>query len=243
MSGRAPSGTMLHARAWMGGSVTVRSRARTSAPRRVAVSGVRAAAAAESAAGAQVKAEDFVRPHLKTMAAYTPIEPFEVSPKGSDAAAQRPLGRHTGADAGVEQFFRDHHVSSPPCDVLPGAPHPLARCIVVTATCPYGEPAAHRGRTGDHVMFTAVRGVAVQVLSQKLGRKPEDIVKLDANENPYGPPPGACVRLLRGPRGVWSLRSPVQVALLGREGALDRVRSGGRTAQAALSRLSCDETR
>ena len=27
------------------------------------------------------------------------------------------------------------------------------------------------------------------VLSAKLGRHPEDIVKLDANENPYGPPP------------------------------------------------------
>ncbi|KAH0938364.1 hypothetical protein HID58_005825 [Brassica napus] len=30
-----------------------------------------------------------------------------------------------------------------------------------------------------------------EVLSAQLGRKPEDIVKLDANENPYGPPPEA----------------------------------------------------
>lgn len=28
-----------------------------------------------------------------------------------------------------------------------------------------------------------------EVLSAKLGLKPQDIVKLDANENPYGPPP------------------------------------------------------
>lgn len=28
-----------------------------------------------------------------------------------------------------------------------------------------------------------------EILSAQLGRKPEDIVKLDANENPYGPPP------------------------------------------------------
>lgn len=30
-----------------------------------------------------------------------------------------------------------------------------------------------------------------EVLSEQLGRDPADIVKLDANENPYGPPPGA----------------------------------------------------
>ena len=33
--------------------------------------------------------------------------------------------------------------------------------------------------------------VPFEVLSQRLGRPPEDIVKLDANENPYGPSPRA----------------------------------------------------
>ncbi|CAN6804962.1 unnamed protein product [Brassica oleracea] len=38
-----------------------------------------------------------------------------------------------------------------------------------------------------------------EVLSAQLGRKPEDIVKLDANENPYGPPPEATLGNMKFP--------------------------------------------
>lgn len=37
-----------------------------------------------------------------------------------------------------------------------------------------------------------------EVLSQKLGRAPEDIIKLDANENPYGPSPKALAAMQAG---------------------------------------------
>ncbi|MEM7114792.1 MAG: histidinol-phosphate transaminase [Chloroflexota bacterium] len=37
-----------------------------------------------------------------------------------------------------------------------------------------------------------------EVLSRKLGRAPEDIIKLDANENPYGPSPKALAALKAG---------------------------------------------
>lgn len=41
--------------------------------------------------------------------------------------------------------------------------------------------------------------VPFEVLSARLGRRPEDIVKLDANENPYGPPPGALKAISTAP--------------------------------------------
>jgi histidinol-phosphate aminotransferase len=40
--------------------------------------------------------------------------------------------------------------------------------------------------------------VPFEVLSERLGRAPEDIVKLDANENPYGPAPKAVEAMRKG---------------------------------------------
>lgn len=40
--------------------------------------------------------------------------------------------------------------------------------------------------------------VPFEILSRRLGRSPDDIVKLDANENPYGPPPAALAAISGG---------------------------------------------
>jgi histidinol-phosphate aminotransferase len=38
-----------------------------------------------------------------------------------------------------------------------------------------------------------------EVLSQQLGRRPEELIKLDANENPYGPSPRVAPALAQAP--------------------------------------------
>ncbi|KAL2519475.1 Histidinol-phosphate aminotransferase 2 [Abeliophyllum distichum] len=47
-----------------------------------------------------------------------------------------------------------------------------------------------------------------EVLSKRLGRKPEDIVKLDANENPYGPPPETRHKLHKVFEALGSMKFP-----------------------------------
>lgn len=90
-----------------------------------------------------------------------------------------------------------------------------------------------------------------EVLSQRFGRKPEDIIKLDANENPYGPPPEVLAALAgmsfphvypdpetRRLRGALAAMNdiPVEHLLVGAAGGCGRARACV-TAGAGGSRL------
>ncbi|MCO5610552.1 hypothetical protein L7F22_064791 [Adiantum nelumboides] len=62
-----------------------------------------------------------------------------------------------------------------------------AAAVTTAPACLHSSEAFIRPHLRNLAPYTPI--LPFEILSAKLGRVPKDIVKLDANENPYGPPP------------------------------------------------------
>ncbi|GAY39651.1 hypothetical protein CUMW_046070 [Citrus unshiu] len=99
----------------------------------------------------------------------------------------------------LKSNFSSHHFVVPNRTVCPFQGN-KRRVIAMSSTLPVEQQVneGQRRLTGDSFIRLHLRKLKpyqpilpFEVLSIQLGRKPEDIVKIDANENPYGPPPEA----------------------------------------------------
>ncbi|KAH9757913.1 hypothetical protein WN944_008466 [Citrus x changshan-huyou] len=97
----------------------------------------------------------------------------------------------------LKSNFSSHHFVVPNRTVCPFQGN-KRRVIAMSSTLPVEQQVneGQRRLTGDSFIRLHLRKLKpyqpilpFEVLSIQLGRKPEDIVKIDANENPYGPPP------------------------------------------------------
>lgn len=153
--------------------------------------------------GASSEAAAFIRPHLRKLAPYSPIEPFEILSKRYELKrmALHCLTLSSPLCLSIGNFPSDVYsiqykvilkrgisicLSWPTQYIQALFPHSLpflSQRLLVNPLHPQGDcrEASSSLRKQSSISF--------HMLLYRLGRSPDQIIKLDANENPYGPPP------------------------------------------------------